>query len=225
MNNFKGFGISPSILSADFANLSRDIKAAEEGGAVCIHVDVMDGHFVPNLTIGAPVVRSIRKTSAVPLDVHLMIENPEQYIRDFADAGSNLIAVHTEASPHLNRTLSTIRECGALAGAALNPSTPLVILEEIVPYIDFVLIMSVNPGFSGQKFIPESIAKVEKTRSLLDSKRANKVFIEVDGGVDMTNIRKLKRAGASLFVAGSAVYGNADPSSAVRNLLSEINTP
>ncbi len=222
MKEFSGFGISPSILSADFASLGDDIKSVEEGGAVCVHVDVMDGHFVPNITIGPPVVKSIKNVTDLPLDVHLMIENPDNYICDFVEAGADLIAVHVEASRHLHRTLSLIKDGGVFAGVALNPSTKVDSISEIATLLDFVVIMSVNPGFGGQKFIPESLDKVLKMRTFLDRKGLKNVFIEVDGGVNAENIKILSDAGASLFVAGSSVYGKPDSAEAVRSLLEAV---
>jgi ribulose-phosphate 3-epimerase len=209
--------IAPSILSADFAHLGRDIEAAEAGGADLIHVDVMDGHFVPNITIGPPVVRSIRRATKLPLDVHLMIEEPDRYIDAFVEAGAAMISVHVEVLPHLNRTVHAIRAAGARAGVVLNPSTPVGALEEIAADVDFVLVMSVNPGFGGQKFIPHSLDKVRRTRALLDA-AGNQAPVEVDGGVDLTTARAVVEAGASILVAGQAIFGGGDATTAVRAL-------
>ncbi|UCD34595.1 MAG: ribulose-phosphate 3-epimerase [Nitrospiraceae bacterium] len=207
--------IAPSILSADFARLGEEIAAAEQAGADMIHVDVMDGHFVPNITIGAPVVRSIKKVATRPLDVHLMIEDPDAYIRDFADSGADIITVHEEASVHLHRTIQSIRECGVRAAVSLNPATPVRQLEMILPYIDMVLIMSVNPGFGGQKFIPEALGKIRQLRQLIDS-GGNTVEIEVDGGINIDNVAAVVEAGADIVVMGSAFYNSGNYPETVR---------
>jgi ribulose-phosphate 3-epimerase len=209
--------LAPSILSADFAHLARDIAAAEAGGADLIHVDVMDGHFVPNITIGPPVVRAIRKVATRPLDVHLMIEEPDRYLDAFVDAGAAMVSVHAEVVPHLHRTLHAIKGLGALAGVVLNPSTPVSALDEIAGDVDFVLVMSVNPGFGGQQFIPHSVDKIRRVRALLD-RAGSAAPIEVDGGVDLTTARAVVDAGASILVAGNAVFGSGDPEGAVRAL-------
>ena len=209
--------VAPSILSADFAHLARDIAAAERGGADLIHVDVMDGHFVPNLTIGPPVVKAIKKAASVPLDVHLMIEDPDRYIEAFADAGASYLSVHVEVLPHLHRTIAAIKARGLKAGAVLNPSTPVVMLENVAGDVDYVLVMSVNPGFSGQSFIPRSIEKIRAVRALLAA-AGNQAPIEVDGGVDLNTVGAVVAAGADMLVAGQAVFGTADPESAVREL-------
>jgi len=197
--------IAPSILSADFSRLGDEIRAVEDAGADMIHVDVMDGHFVPNLTIGPPVVASIRKIARVPLDVHLMIEDPDRYIRSFAEAGSDIITVHAEAAAHLHRTLHLIRETGARAGVSVNPATPLSAVEEVLGDLDLLLVMTVNPGFGGQTFIESMLHKIRKARRMLDS-RPRKVILEVDGGITLHNIGAVKEAGADLFVAGSAIF-------------------
>ena len=201
--------IAPSILSADFARLGAEIQAIEAGGADYVHIDVMDGHFVPNITIGPLVVEAARRVTNLPLDVHLMIENPDRFIPDFARAGADLITVHIETVPHLHRTVQLIKSLGKKAGVSLNPATPVSSLEVILDDLDLVLIMSVNPGFGGQSFISSSLAKIEALRSEID-RRGLQVEIEVDGGVKTDNIAAIAAAGASVFVAGSAVFGTAD---------------
>lgn len=210
--------IAPSILSADFAALGREIAAAERGGADVIHVDVMDGHFVPNITIGPPVVRSLKRVATRPLDVHLMIEEPDRFIDAFVEAGASMISVHVEAVPHLQRTLAHIRERGARAGAVLNPSTPAGTLEDVCADLDFVLVMSVNPGFGAQIFIPHSLEKVRRVRDVLDRNGATSVPIEIDGGIDVRNVAEVVAAGASIIVAGNAIFGTDDPERATREL-------
>jgi ribulose-phosphate 3-epimerase len=209
--------IAPSILSADFAALGEQIAAAERGGADLIHVDVMDGHFVPNLTIGPPVVQSISRVAKVPLDVHLMIEEPDRYLEAFVRAGAAMISVHVEVLPHLHRTIQAIKQLGAKAGVALNPSTPIVALEEIAGDVDHVLVMSVNPGFGGQTFIPRSESKIAAVRALLD-RQGNAAPIEVDGGIDRTNAARIAEAGATILVAGNSIFGTGDPERATREL-------
>ena len=209
--------IAASILSADFAALGAAIAAAERGGADLIHVDIMDGHFVPNLTMGPPVVRSIRKVAKVPLDVHLMIEEPDRYIEAFVRAGAAMISVHVEVVPHLHRTIQAIKELGAKAGVALNPATPVVAIEEIAGDVDHVLVMSVNPGFGGQTFIPRSESKIQAVRALLDS-QGSAAPIEVDGGVDASNAARIVEAGGTILVAGNSIFGTGDPERATRDL-------
>ena len=198
--------ISPSILSSDFARLADAVAEAEAGGADWIHVDVMDGHFVPNITIGIPVVAALRDVTDLPLDVHLMIESPERYVDAFADAGADWLTVHQEASAHLHRTVQAIKHRGMQAGVSLNPGTPVAVLEEIGPYVDLVLVMSVNPGFGGQSFIPTSTAKVARTRTLLDGIGRRDVEIEVDGGIGPDTAGEVVDAGATVLVAGAAIF-------------------
>jgi ribulose-phosphate 3-epimerase len=201
--------ISPSILSADFARLGEEIRAIDVGGADYIHVDVMDGHFVPNITIGPLIVDAVRKVTAKPLDVHLMIENPDRYIPDFAQAGADLITVHQEAVPHLHRTIQLIKSFGKKAGVSINPATPVSTLDVILDDLDLVLLMSVNPGFGGQSFIPATLAKISALRQRIEE-RGLSVEIEVDGGVKADNIGRIAAAGADVFVAGSAVFSTQD---------------
>lgn len=201
--------IAPSILSADFARLGEEIRAIEAGGADYVHIDVMDGHFVPNITIGPLVVDAVRKVTDMPLDVHLMIENPDQYIPDFAKAGADIITVHYEAVPHLHRTVQLIHSLGKKAGVSLNPATPVSSLEVILDELDLVLLMSVNPGFGGQAFIPSCLPKIEALRKEIDRRGLN-IELEVDGGVKPSNIANIAGAGADVFVAGSAVFGTPD---------------
>ncbi len=209
--------LAPSILSADFTQLGAQIAAVERGGADQLHLDVMDGHFVPNLTIGPAIVAAARRTTRLPLDVHLMVTNPERHLEVFAEAGASMISVHAEADPHLNRTIATIRRLGCRAGVALNPSTPLAALEEVAGELDLVLVMSVNPGFGGQAFIPGSESKIARVRELL-ARAGSRADIEVDGGIDQHNIRAVVAAGATIVVAGAAIFGAQDPESASRTL-------
>jgi ribulose-phosphate 3-epimerase len=210
--------LAPSILSADFARLGEDVRAAAAGGATLLHVDVMDGHFVPNLTIGPPVVASLRKVTELPLDVHLMIEQPDKYIGAFVEAGADWVSVHQEACTHLHRSLDLIRSKGAQAGVVLNPGTPVETLTEVVDMADYVLIMSVNPGFGGQKFIPGTLAKLKKLVALRAARGLN-FRIEVDGGVTLETVGDVVRAGAEVLVAGNAVFGKGNAKQNVEKLL------
>ncbi len=212
------FEIAPSILSADFTRLADEIAAVEAGGATVLHVDVMDGHFVPNITIGLPVVKSLRKATKLTIDAHLMIEEPGRYAVQFVEAGADMVSVHIEADVHLQRTLVAIREAGAKAGIAINPATPLSALEEALPYADFVLLMSVNPGFGGQSFIPTSLGKLRRLKQMI-ANRGLDTKIEIDGGIDTGNISEIVKSGAEIIVAGSAVYGRGNPTKSVRELL------
>ena len=209
--------IAPSILAADFSALGEEIATAERGGADLIHVDVMDGHFVPNITIGPPVVRAIKRVTSLPLDVHLMIADPARYLTTFADAGADFLSVHVEATPHLHKTLSEIKKLGVQAGVALNPSTPESVLNEIATEVDFILVMSVNPGFGGQKFIPRTLTKIVAIQEIL-KKAKNEAPIEVDGGISQSNAGDVVAAGADMLVAGSAIFGSPDPSQAIEML-------
>jgi ribulose-phosphate 3-epimerase len=211
--------IAPSILAADFSRLGDEVKAVEEAGADWIHVDVMDGQFVPNITVGPLVVESLRKVTKLPLDVHLMIENADQYIEDFANAGADIISVHAEACPHLHRTIQSIKENGAKAGVVLNPATTLFALDEIIEQVDMVLLMSVNPGFGGQKFINSVLSKIELLRNTLNESGVE-LDLEVDGGIKPDNAAIIKQAGANVLVAGSAIFGSDDYKKAIEALRS-----
>lgn len=215
--------ISPSLLSADFANLERDIKIVEKGGAHLLHVDVMDGHFVPNITIGPPVVAAIKKVASVPLDVHLMIENPGLYVDDFVKAGADYLTVHVEATPHLHRVVQQIKAYGIKAGVSLNPHTPLVMIEEVLQDVDMVLIMSVNPGFGGQSFIPQSLDKIRRLKRILKERGLNHVEIEIDGGVKLDNIKEVSNAGVDIFVSGSGIYNTEDPGATIQEMIDKIS--
>ena len=209
--------IAPSILAADFASLGEAIRAVERGGATLLHVDVMDGHFVPNISIGVPVVASLRKATRLPLDVHLMIERPELYIQAFAEAGADMISVHQEATPHLDRAISMIREHGCQSGTVINPATPVSTLSEVLGHVDHVLVMSVNPGFGGQKFIPGTLEKIRELKRIREA--YNHLFrIEVDGGVGPDNVADLVRAGAEILVAGTSIFHTPNAAEAVRSM-------
>jgi ribulose-phosphate 3-epimerase len=210
--------LAPSILSADFAHLAAQVKSAAEGGGTIIHVDVMDGHFVPNITLGPPIVKALRKATELPLDCHLMIENPDQYIADFVAAGADWISVHQEACRHLDRTLHLIRDHGARAGAVVNPATPVDSLSEVLEIVDYVLVMSVNPGFGGQKFIPSSLHKLRKLVEIRATQGLS-YRIEVDGGVALDTVAEVVQAGAEILVAGNAVFGKGDPKVNAERLL------
>ncbi|MBW2184840.1 MAG: ribulose-phosphate 3-epimerase [Deltaproteobacteria bacterium] len=213
--------ISPSILSADFARLGAEIRTVAQAGADYIHVDVMDGHFVPNITIGAPVVKALRQVTDLPLDVHLMIENPDLYIPDFAAAGADIITVHQEAVPHLHRTVQLIHSLGKKAGVSINPATPASTLEVIIDEVDLILVMSVNPGFGGQSFIPSMLPKIKQLREMVE-RSGRSIEIEVDGGVKSDNIGEIAAAGADVFVAGSAVFNTPDYTAAISALRQSV---
>ncbi len=210
--------LAPSILSANFARLAEEVRAASEGGGSVIHVDIMDGHFVPNLTIGPPVTRSLRKATKLPLDCHLMIENPDQFIPDFAEAGADWISVHQEACRHLNRTLHLIKSHDCLAGVVINPATPVDTLVEVLDIVDYVLVMSVNPGFGGQKFIPSTLHKLRRLAEIRSQQGLN-FRIEVDGGISLDTVADVVHAGAEILVAGNAVFGGGDPRKNAQALL------
>jgi ribulose-phosphate 3-epimerase len=214
--------LAPSILASDFAHLAEQVRSATEGGASLIHVDVMDGHFVPNITIGPPVVKSLRAVTQLPLDCHLMIENPDQYITGFAEAGADWISVHQEVCHHLDRTLHRIKEHDCLAGVVINPATPVETLVEVLDVVDYVLVMSVNPGFGGQQFIPSSLHKIRRLAELRAARGAS-FRIEVDGGVALDTVAEIVRAGAEVLVAGSAVFGKGDPKDNAQTLLRAAN--
>ncbi len=210
--------LAPSILAADFARLSDQVRAAAEGGGSVIHVDVMDGHFVPNLTVGPPLVKSLRKATKLPLDCHLMIENPDQFLPEFADAGADWISVHQEACRHLNRTLHLIKSHDLLAGVVINPATPVETLTEVLDIVDYVLVMSVNPGFGGQQFIPGAVNKIRHLAEIR-TRRGLSYRIEVDGGIALETVAQVARAGAEILVAGNAVFGQGDPKTNAQKLL------
>src|SRR5580704_4374422 len=210
--------LAPSILSADFAHLADQVRDATAGGGTVIHVDIMDGHFVPNLTVGPPLMRSLRKVTELPLDCHLMIEDPDKFIPEFCEAGANWISVHQEACVHLNRTLHLIKSHGCLAGVVINPATPVDTLSEVLDLADYILVMSVNPGFGGQKFIPGSVHKLRQLADLR-AQRGLGYRIEVDGGIDLATVAEVVRAGAEILVAGNAVFGEGDPKINAEKLL------
>lgn len=215
--NGRPIDIAPSILSADFSRLGEEIEAVTRGGATILHVDVMDGHFVPNLTVGLPVVKSIAKATELLIDTHLMISEPGRYAQQFVEAGARMVSVHVEADAHLHRTLASIKSAGAQAGVVLNPATPIETLGEALPFADYVLVMSVNPGFGGQRFITTSIDKVRRLRRMIQERQLE-TRIEIDGGIGLDNIASVVAAGAEIIVAGSAIFGASDPEAAVREM-------
>ena len=217
MLNQRNIDIAPSILSANFSCLGDEIRAVERGGAGILHVDVMDGHFVPNITVGLPVVKSLAGFTKLPIDAHLMISDPGTYAAQFVKAGAQMVSVHVEADPNLHRTLMAIRSAGAQAGVVLNPATPVSAIEEALNVVNYVLVMSVNPGVGGQKFIPQSLDKVKRLRQLIVDRQLD-VRIEIDGGIDRTNIEAVVAAGAEMIVAGSAIFGTPDAEAAVKEL-------
>lgn len=214
--------IAPSVLSADFSRIEQQVKMITEAGADLLHLDVMDGHFVPNITFGSKMVADIRKLTNLPLDVHLMISEPEKYVNEFAKAGADWISVHYEASDHLNRLVQQVKDAGAKAGVVVNPATNVNVLEEILPYADFILLMSVNPGFGGQKFIESSTEKAKKLSAMIQSS-GSKAFIEMDGGIGTGNIKMLSDAGVNVFVAGNSVFGSKDPAGTIAEMKKLIN--
>jgi len=211
--------IAPSLLSADFTNIAKDIQMVEQGGAHLLHVDVMDGHFVPNLTFGPFIIQAIKRAATIPLDVHLMIENPGTYIDAYADAGADYITVHAEAAQHLHRVVQQIKKKGKKAGVSLNPHTPISVLENILQDIDLVLIMSVNPGFGGQSFIPNTIKKLHDLNAMLKLHNAEHIEIEVDGGIKLDNIREVSDAGCDVFVSGSGIFAETEPKATIRKMI------
>ena len=215
--------IAPSLLSADFSNLERDIKMIEQGGAHLLHLDVMDGHFVPNITFGPFVVKAIAKVANIPLDVHLMIENPGNYIDAFIDAGAAYLTVHVEATPHVHRVLQKIKARGVKAGVSLNPHTPLSSIEEILDDIDLILIMSVNPGFGGQSFIPNTLDKLKRLKKMLVEKNATHIEVEVDGGIKLDNIKEVADAGCDIFVSGSGIFKAENPKEMIGKMIAKLN--
>lgn len=221
MPNEKFNKISPSILSADFSRLKEEVQAVEKAGADYIHVDVMDGHFVPNITIGPMIVESLRKMTSLPLDVHLMIQNPDEFLTAFVEAGAGILTVHVEACPHLHRTLTEIKKRGARAGVSLNPATPLCLIEPALEYADLVLVMTVNPGFGGQEFIPAMLPKIKQLRSLIDRKGWT-LDLEVDGGIKVDNIGAVAKAGADVFVSGSGIFKTSDYGKTITAMRKEI---
>ena len=214
--------IAPSILSADFSKLAEDIKVVEEAGCDLLHIDVMDGHFVPNITLGPPIIKSLKGKTTMPFDVHLMIENPDKYIRDFIDAGADIITVHSEACIHLHRTIQNIKALGAKAAVSLNPATSLTDIEYVLEDLDMVLIMTVNPGFGGQSFIPNMLTKIKKLKKMIDEKNLN-VDVQVDGGIGPNNIHLVTEAGANIIVAGSAIFNSKDIKATVAQMRQNAN--
>ncbi|HEV2884218.1 MAG TPA: ribulose-phosphate 3-epimerase [Pyrinomonadaceae bacterium] len=215
--NERTIEIAPSILSADFSRLKEEIAAVERGGADLLHVDVMDGHFVPNITVGLPVVKSLAEATTLPIDAHLMISEPGRYAEQFVQAGAKMVSVHVEADAHLHRTLTSIKNAGARAGVVINPVTPVETISDALPFVDYVLVMSVNPGFGGQRFIPTAIDKVRRLRRMIDEQNLD-TRIEIDGGIDLDNVAAVVAAGADMIVAGSAIFGTGNPEAAVRGL-------
>ncbi|MBS4177167.1 ribulose-phosphate 3-epimerase [Lederbergia citrea] len=214
--------IAPSILAADFSKLADEIKEVELGGADYIHIDIMDGHFVPNITMGPMIVEAVKKVTSLPLDVHLMIKNPEQYVKAFADAGADFITVHIEADPHIHRTLQEIRRLGAKPGIVLNPGTPASMITSVLEEVDMILLMTVNPGFGGQSFIDAVLPKIREVKEMVELKQLN-VDIEVDGGINSETANKCKDAGANVFVAGSAIFNNQDRQAAIEEIRSQLS--
>ncbi len=215
--------ISPSLLSANFSNLEKDVKMLEEGGADLLHIDVMDGHFVPNITIGPVVIEAIKEVSTIPLDVHLMISDPDYYVNAFIDAGADYLTIHAESTPHVHRVVQKIRDGGIKAGVSLNPHTPISVLENILQDIDLVLIMSVNPGFGGQNFISHSLEKIKKLKQFLKDNNANHIEIEVDGGIKLENIKEVSDAGCGIFVSGSGILKTENPKATIKKMKEIIN--
>ena len=215
--------ISPSILSADFARLAEAVQMVEAAGADWIHVDVMDGHFVPNLTVGPPMVEALRKVTSLPLDVHLMMTNPDDFIPEFVDAGADLLTVHVEACPHLHRTVQSIKERQVKAGVSLNPATSVTSVEEILGDVDLILVMSVNPGFGGQQFISSCLDKIRRVRTMINNSRSS-AHLEVDGGVNLTNVASVIQAGANVLVAGSAIFGSKNIPETIRQMRTAAQT-
>jgi ribulose-phosphate 3-epimerase len=216
--------IAPSILSADFSNLEKDIKMLEKAGANLLHLDIMDGHFVPNITMGPVVVEAIHKVSEIPLDVHLMINDPYYYADAFIDAGASYLTIHTEATPHLHRVIQKIKSRGIKAGVSLNPHTPLVNIKHILHDVDLILIMAVNPGFGGQSFIPETMLKIKELHNMLDTLNISNIEIEVDGGIKLDNIKEISDAGCDIFVSGSGIFNQKDPVETIKKMINMINT-
>ena len=215
--------ISPSLLSANFSNLEKDIKMLEEGGADLLHIDVMDGHFVPNITIGPVVVEAIKEVTAIPLDVHLMISDPDYYVNAFIDAGADYLTIHSEATPHVHRVVQKIKSKGIKAGVSLNPHTPISVLENILDDIDLVLIMSVNPGFGGQSFIPHSLEKIKQLKQFLKENNAGHIETEVDGGIKLDNIKEVSDAGCDIFVSGSGIFNAENPKDVIGKMKNIVN--